>query len=338
MSDNKKMKWKYTKDDIIRALRKNPDRTCDGWAKEGMYPCVGTIIKLFGSWNEARRAAGLEIRRSGGQWNTADLEPSPFLSYVIGVYYSDGYAAKVRRPRSYNYIVGLKATDRGFVRKFRDALIEVTGQKYKIQRRKLENMSDTYRVEAMNKHLYFFLKEADRHKKVIEAYPAEFLKGVFDGDGGIYDSKTVSFIQLVNTDPELIRLARNLLIKHFHIRTTVRWQEQEGKKDVYILKISRNADIKIFRKKIGFSIRRKQEKLKRLRLGMSYKDWNEEKVLKELGSLARKLGRSPRARDASRALVAAAYRYYGSWNTAKDTVGLKTYGPRGKVVGRVELH
>ena len=51
--------------------------------------------------------------------------------------------------------------------------------------------------------------------------------------------------------------------------------------------------------------------------------WNREKVLVQIRDLAYKLGYSPRLRDAPVCLLRAAKKYFGSWNNAKQTLGLE---------------
>lgn len=51
--------------------------------------------------------------------------------------------------------------------------------------------------------------------------------------------------------------------------------------------------------------------------------WNREKVLFQIRDLAYRLGYSPRLRDAPVCLLRAAKKYFGSWNNAKQTLGLE---------------
>lgn len=51
--------------------------------------------------------------------------------------------------------------------------------------------------------------------------------------------------------------------------------------------------------------------------------WSKEKVLLQIRDLAYRLGYSPRLRDAPVCLLRAAKKYFGSWNNAKQTLGLE---------------
>lgn len=58
-------KRKYTDEDMLEVLRKNPDLSCREWNSKNIKPCTMTIQTRFGSWNKARKAAGLEERSQG---------------------------------------------------------------------------------------------------------------------------------------------------------------------------------------------------------------------------------------------------------------------------------
>ena len=51
--------------------------------------------------------------------------------------------------------------------------------------------------------------------------------------------------------------------------------------------------------------------------------WSKEKVLLQIRDLAYKQGYSPRLRDAPPCLLQAAKKYFGSWNNAKQIIGLE---------------
>ncbi len=56
---------KYTKQEIIEELKKHPDLTAGEWKKRHINPTVKTIMSYFGSWNEAKKEAGLKIKKRG---------------------------------------------------------------------------------------------------------------------------------------------------------------------------------------------------------------------------------------------------------------------------------
>ncbi|KXA92048.1 hypothetical protein AKJ64_04155 [candidate division MSBL1 archaeon SCGC-AAA259E17] len=55
---------KYSEEEILDALRDHPNLTMEEWKEKGLEPSWQTIAYRFGSWNEARKAAGLTPRKS----------------------------------------------------------------------------------------------------------------------------------------------------------------------------------------------------------------------------------------------------------------------------------
>lgn len=55
----------YSDEELLDALRRNSDKGVTQWGEEGITPSANTISKRFGSWNEARKKAGLKPRPKG---------------------------------------------------------------------------------------------------------------------------------------------------------------------------------------------------------------------------------------------------------------------------------
>jgi intein-encoded DNA endonuclease-like protein len=201
------------------------------------------------------------------------LEPSEDLAYVISVLCGDGH---VKTKKGYHYVIYLEAIDKEFVEEFAIRVGRVLNRpppKVKV------NSYGRYYVEVKSRTLYELLKkpiDLEGLRKYIEHCEkcmGMFLRGFFDSEGSV--SKD-GHITVANTNYELLQYVQELL-KRFGIETTGPWPTtRQGtplydprsgkvytrKKDCFYLRIlaSSNAD---FYRRIGFTIRRKQERLER---------------------------------------------------------------------------
>lgn len=201
------------------------------------------------------------------------LEPSPSLAYVIGVFLGDGSTTKLKNG---GYIIKLKAIDREFVERFKNAL-ESLGIKTTFGLEHDSTRVDRWYAEGSNKMLFQFLKGSRTQLlNVAWEYPREFLQGLFDSEGFPVISAKKKFrvqVALANSDLELLEFTSNLLSKKFEIFTSVTQTHKKGSHivirnieykynvDMYLLWISRLDHVQKFAREIGFTSRRKQEKL-----------------------------------------------------------------------------
>lgn len=54
---------KYSDEELLEALKEHPDLSKGEWRKRGIRPSAGTISQRMGSWNKARKKAGLNIKK-----------------------------------------------------------------------------------------------------------------------------------------------------------------------------------------------------------------------------------------------------------------------------------
>ena len=196
-----------------------------------------------------------------------NLCPSPELSYLLGVYYGDGYASRVRRRRGGSvYLFGLEAKDKDFVEELNRSLLKLLGRKYPIKKRR----ENRYVVRVPNKTLYEFLKSSKGHQPIIENSPADFLRGFFDSEGTIHRCK-VWLLGVYNTNFEILEYVADLLARHFSIDTHLKLSSKGGKryphsfesrKNCYLLVTYKRENLVKFYREIGFSIARKQRRLR----------------------------------------------------------------------------
>jgi len=190
------------------------------------------------------------------------LSSSPELCYILGVFYGDGCAHIHKLSSGYiNYLVTLVAKDKEFIEHFAGCVSKIRGGR-KIQ---IQHRGKYFKIDVCSRILYEFLKKPlIEHKSTIEGYPTEFLKGLFDSDGSAYggvrkEGYRNRELQVANSDLELLEYVKRLLEENFQI-----WHLALSKiknKNCYRLRTGRRRNLLKFHEEIGFTIKRKQEKL-----------------------------------------------------------------------------
>lgn len=118
-----------------------------------------------------------------------------------------------------------------------------------------------------------FLKgPKERLFEVARMYPREFLRGFFDSEGSAIVSKNRARIEASNYDLEVLKLCRELLKEldiHSKIYKTkrkgqtavIRGETYQYSSDLFTLMIYRKDSVYKYTADVGFSIKRKQDKL-----------------------------------------------------------------------------
>jgi len=201
-----------------------------------------------------------------------NFEPSEGLSFVIGSFLGDGSFVE---DSAYHHHVKLAVRDRDFAEAFNLAVGHILGRKTN----KLVITHDLGKVYYESKYssrsLGLFLSSPlEELRPFADAYPADFLRGIFSADGcaGVYVDHGCLRLQIIlcNSDPELLGLVRFLLQSHFRLHSNTYLRKRKGstwkngsktvvlRKDAYALQIQRAHDVRVFVDKIGFVIARKQ--------------------------------------------------------------------------------
>lgn len=217
---------------------------------------------------------------NSGNPNFFNPEPSQELAYLIGVKFGD---ADLRLKRQHSErggrTVRLRAKDRDFVSKF----ASITAKLLKRNKPyKIGFWDGQYRASAYSCQLYEFLNKPLKDlESFVEAFPQEFLRGLFDSEGSpkvsVVNWKKWKWLTLnvsmTNTNLELLIYTQRLLEKYFNIKSSIKPSHKKGSafkkdekrsfrtKNAYELVIYRINDNRLFCSKIGFSIFRKQQKL-----------------------------------------------------------------------------
>jgi hypothetical protein len=209
-----------------------------------------------------------------------NLEPSPELSYLLGVRYGD-ISLPLSEALTTDYRIRVQVKDKDFAEEVNYALNTVFEQEYK---RVHQDKRGYWCVNISSKTFRDYLRlPFELHKLQIEYYPAEFLRGFFDSEGTVHyarpkANKKAPRITAVCTDREVLDYTKELLEKFFSINSVIRSPEyckkrigksvilSDGRvvtatKILYTLRVYKLKDLTIFFYEIGFSIMRKQTKL-----------------------------------------------------------------------------
>ena len=205
-----------------------------------------------------------------------DFRPSRELGYVIGAFLGDGSFVE---DSDYHHHVKLAVRDKEFAKAFNEQVSFILGRKTNkiIITRDLGKVF--YESKYSSKELGHFLERPLQELRfVIDAYPGEFLRGLFSADGCGLVSAWAGLrmsIVLSNSNLSLLELTQSILLSHFQVNSRIYLARKKGttwknggktvvlRKDHYILRIQRVRDVRTFTSKIGFQIRRKQERMER---------------------------------------------------------------------------
>ena len=216
--------------------------------------------------------------------NIMPIRACPELGYVVGVLMSD--CARTDR-------TDMEAKDRDFVEAFRNALRAVTGKEYSKRgryRRYGDEVDERYVVYLGGSPLKYLAKS--RLYMVVEhVYPAEFIRGLFDGDGGVNVAAGKHFgvsIPVSSSDLRLLDFAQELVRRKFGMRPRREVACEEGEevvvrrrcrtKRVDSVILEGRKDLEMLAERVGFSIERKRVELEdALEILKKYRS-NEERV------------------------------------------------------------
>jgi len=212
-----------------------------------------------------------------GKVNKFNNKLSPELEYINGVIFSDG----CKYFNDGGYRLQLAVVDKEYAEEFGRCLAKVVGRKKPYEPYWNENLKQ-WVVVGSSFQLYEFLnRPLEELKPYIEHCKdcvASFLRALFDGDGCIYvnirKGRRERKLCLCNTNKELLIYVQYLLKKYFDIDTTGPYLKTKSGKiahfpngiitktteDCYYIYV-RVKSLLNFYKHIGFTIKRKQQRL-----------------------------------------------------------------------------
>ena len=192
---------------------------------------------------------------------------TPIFGYILGAVKGDGCingGYPYRNRVSKNYVIALSVIDYDFASAFWDALKRWSGMNVTmnevVPRKKTWRNQWTVRLYSNKAGKY--LKEYDITKlqNAEEAVIAAFLRGFYDAEGGAYFNGKRVEVSVWNTDHALMKLVESLLykvgIEKLYWCTDIRRQTP-----CYRISLNSRKEIRTFATKVGFSIKRKNNKL-----------------------------------------------------------------------------
>lgn len=225
----------------------------------------------FGSFNKAKIASNLEITLlKNNKLSKKATFLSKELAYILGVIYGDGHVRDGKNYKRGSGQILLKVRDKDFALEFQKILKKWSNfdVKFFLDKRNFYN-SVLYSTDAALFLMNFDLDRISKASNVIQGF---FLKGLFDSEGSIAGSNldqpqiATRYVGFYNNNKKIVDLVSRLL-KCINIKHSVRSRVHSGfgsKKIQYELYISGSQNMYSFYKNIGFSIKRKQEKLKKV--------------------------------------------------------------------------
>jgi len=206
--------------------------------------------------------------------NIFKSKPSRALSYIIGANLGDG--CKLAK----SGCVKLEVTDLDFAQTFNSRMAELFSRDVpnKILMRRFEtDRLPLYIVKYVSRQLAnLLILPLNRLLRIAFVYPREFLRGFFDAEGHV-DVRATSDFQVSagveNSNKRLLRGIKEILLTACHIGSTINEKRKSGslkvirgktfrmRKTSFTLLIIGLQDLQNFRKQIGFSISRKNQKL-----------------------------------------------------------------------------
>jgi len=217
------------------------------------------------------------------------LKPNSKLAYLLGIKYGDLGLVSYKRKGIAEYRIGLTAKDEDFVSKFRDTVCSLLKKK---TTNRIHLDKGYYCCYICSKDLFHYLSLGlEAHKPVIEKFPADFLRGFFDSEGNADQrSKICCLISASNINLELLKYVQHLLKKlgiasQIYPLSSKQFVTIFGRicraHQAWQLKVTSIKEARKFWKKVGFSIRRKQEPLDSsyAKYEKNLKAFNEERTL-----------------------------------------------------------
>jgi intein/homing endonuclease len=190
----------YTSEECIEALNKASEKVgrsigYDEYQEMDIYPTIPVMTRIFGSFNKAKEAAGLETRFGGN--NVKDINEKYFSdinstekSYWLGFIYGDGWVMLDRGVLQDSF--GIEIIDRDHLVKLLNAI-----ESDHTLTEKEKETKNTYGFSIDNdnfvKHL---VDKGVTSNKTFEptlpelkssSFRAAFIRGLFDADGSIAD-------------------------------------------------------------------------------------------------------------------------------------------------------
>lgn len=252
-------KFKVSKSTIQVHMEKlGIQRRTTSEAQKGKKVTSKTKKRISRKLKQLHRDGKIQIWNEGKNWykTKCKLTPSPELSYLLGVAYGDAKVTKYKANSQFAF--SLEVKDKEFAEKFREYALLI------IDKKEAEGVWQSkrgyYGFSVYSRQLYDYLTNPlQEHKKVIELFPIQFIRGFFDSEGSVYGYS----ISMCNTNQEVIEYVKQVL-ETIGIKTHLHSYNREDRdcKTIYHLNIIGDSR-QIFTEKVNTVIKRKQKRLDR---------------------------------------------------------------------------
>lgn len=238
-------------------------RTIISWLREGVIP-----FNYSEKIRENIKKASLKASQNRiKQLPSNSKQLSIDLAYILGAFKGDGcinggYPYKNRRKKYYT--LTLNTIDYDFAQEFRSRLEKWSGMYVSFTKRysSRPTWSDQYAVRLYSNTACEFLKYFDLNALLFakSSIKCAFLRGIYDAEGSVYWNGKRSELYFFNTNPDLVNLVRALLysLGFSKIYTCV---DKHRETPCFRLSLASRFEIKRFGNLIGFSIKRKNDKV-----------------------------------------------------------------------------
>jgi len=260
---------KWSKELVIKKLIDSNNKLGHSPTSREINPTLyGACWNYFGSFNKAKLVANLPIQKvKYKKLKRGYNSLSNNLAYILGVILGDGHLAIMENVKRPSYYTLLKVKDKDFALEFKKRLENWSGHKVKYYLHKNGfYYSILYSKDATKFLKSFNINQILKSKKKIKYH---FLKGLFDSEGCIAGSNlqkrryATRIIKFFNNKSKIIKLVSKIL-KEIGINHSIRSRIHSGfgsQKLQYEITICGKENLYKFYKDIGFSIKRKQNKL-----------------------------------------------------------------------------
>jgi len=258
----------WSREKIVEALRKISQKVDHSPSAREAGLALYQVCRLyFGSFNKAKQVAGLSINLpKHHQINKNAGVLNGDLAYIMGVIEGDGHCRKRKTEERTSGEIILKVKDLDFAKEFESRLRNWSGIQPKFWERNGFFHVGLYSIDAVDIIQNIDLKKVVNLNKRIKA---NFLRGMYDSEGGVLGVNlnkrkfVCRWIHFSNNNEKIIATVSKLL-KDFGINHKIRSRIHSGfksKKLQYEILIFGQENLKRFYKNIGFSIKRKINKL-----------------------------------------------------------------------------
>lgn len=189
-----------------------------------------TISRVFGSWNEAKIAAGLELRKRGAAWTQIDEEyfrsiNTPEKAYWLGTLFSRSSFGKNEETANYHLQITKVVEQDYFVTEF----AKIIGSEYKIKKYQPRDSNESERIRMIISNQKFIEilislsypipgEDVGGFPSIDQTYRSAFIRGYLESSGAFSQK------------------GWNLSVKSAERAETLRdWFEQFGVKRVTVL-------------------------------------------------------------------------------------------------------